>query len=148
MTDVPAPVEILLADNNEDDIILIREAFADARLVNVVNVVRDGEQALAYLRRQSPYQDAGRPGLVLLDIAMPRKNGFETLDDMKADPALRSIPVIMLTTSTRDEDVVRSYEKGAASFVSKPVRVTQLQDVLKHFALYWAVVSKVPGRRP
>jgi CheY-like chemotaxis protein len=146
MTELSQVVDILLVENNEDDVVLIREAFADARLVNIVHVVRDGEEALAYLRCEGPYRDAARPGLVLLDIAMPKKNGFETLHDMRTDPTLRTIPVVMLTTSRREEDIAHSYAEGACSFISKPVRVEQLHEVLKQFALYWVLVSKVPGR--
>jgi CheY-like chemotaxis protein len=147
MSDLTRPVEILLVEDNEDDIVLTQEAFGEARLVNVLHIVRDGEEALAFLRRQGPYREATRPGLVLLDIAMPRKDGFEVLHELKADPDLRSLPVVMLTTSTREEDVVRSYTEGACSFVSKPVRVGQLQEVLKQFALYWVLVAKVPRWR-
>jgi CheY-like chemotaxis protein len=147
MSELTQPVEILLAEDNEDDIVLTQEAFGEARLVNDLHIVRDGEEALAYLRRQGPYQEAARPGLVLLDISMPRKNGFEVLRELKADPDLRSLPVVMLTTSNREEDVLRSYTEGACSFVTKPVRVGQLQEVLKHFALYWVLVARVPRSR-
>jgi CheY-like chemotaxis protein len=147
----PRPIEILLVDDNDDDIVLLDESLKDSRFVNLLHVVRDGEEALAYLRREGAYHDATLPGLVLLDINMPRKNGFEVLREMKADPALRAIPVIMLTTSTRDEDIVRSYDGGACSFVSKPVSFEKLKEVIKQFALYWslvAVVPPVPGTAP
>jgi CheY-like chemotaxis protein len=147
MSDLTQPVEILLAEDNEDDIVLTQEAFGEARLVNVLHVVRDGEEALAYLRRQGPYREAARPGLVLLDIAMPKKDGFEVLRELKADPELLSIPVVVLTTSTSEEDVIRSYTAGACSFVSKPVRAERLREVLKQFALYWVLVAKVPRWR-
>ncbi|MGQ0635174.1 MAG: response regulator [Planctomycetaceae bacterium] len=138
------PVEILLVDDNDDDIVLIRESFVDSKFLNLLHVVRDGEEALAYLRREGPYREATSPGLVLLDINMPRKNGFEVLAAMKADPKLRTIPVVMLTTSTRDEDIVRSYDAGACSFVSKPVNFEKLKDVIKQFALYWSLVAVIP----
>ncbi|MFN0052134.1 MAG: response regulator [Planctomycetales bacterium] len=140
----PHPIELLLVDDNDDDIVLLEESLRDSRFLNLLQVVRDGEQALAYLRRQAPYQQAVTPGLVLLDINMPRMNGFEVLSAMKADPALRSIPVVMLTTSTREEDIVRSYDGGACSFVSKPVSFDTLKDVIRQFALYWTLVSVVP----
>jgi len=139
------PLELLLVEDNEDDIVLIQEAFANARLVNVLSTVQDGEAALAYLRREGRYQGAHRPGLVLLDINMPKKNGFEVLETMKTHPQLRSIPVIMLTTSDREEDIVRSYADGACSYIRKPVDLNQFSDVIKHFELYWTLVSRIPG---
>jgi len=139
------PMEILLVEDNEDDILLEQEAIADAKLVNLMYVVRDGEEALTYLRRKGQYQDAQRPGLILLDINMPRKNGFEVLNEMKADAALMHIPVIMLTTSDNEADVVKSYAKGACSFITKPMDFDKFGEVVKQFALYWALVSRVPN---
>lgn len=141
------PMEILLVEDNEDDIILTEEAFAVARVMNSINSVRDGEAALAYLRQEGPYKDAVRPGLVLLDINMPKKNGFEVLEAIKTDPRLQSLPVIMLTTSEREEDIVRSYTYGACSYVRKPVSLEQFIDVVRKFELYWTLISLVPGRR-
>lgn len=138
------PIEILLVDDNDDDILLLEESLSESKFVNLLHVVRDGEEALKYLRREGPFHDAVLPGLVLLDINMPRMNGFDVLSAMKADPALRTIPVVMLTTSTRDEDVVRSYDSGACSFVSKPVNFDKLKNVLRQFALYWSLVAVVP----
>jgi CheY-like chemotaxis protein len=140
----PQPIEILLVDDNDDDIVLLEESLKESKFVNLLHIVRDGEEALTYLRREGQYRDARLPGLVLLDINMPRKNGFEVLSAMKADPALRTIPVVMLTTSTRDEDIVRSYDGGACSFVSKPVSFEKLKEVIKQFALYWSLVAVVP----
>jgi CheY-like chemotaxis protein len=139
------PMEILLVEDNEDDILLEQEAIADAKLVNLMYVVRDGEEALTYLRRQGEYQNAQRPGLILLDINMPRKNGFEVLNEMKADAALMHIPVIMLTTSDNEADVVKSYAKGACSFITKPMDFDKFGEVVKQFAIYWALVSRVPN---
>jgi CheY-like chemotaxis protein len=141
------PIEILLVEDNEDDIILTEEAFAVARVMNSINSVRDGEAALAYLRQEGPYKDAVRPGLVLLDINMPKKNGFEVLEAIKADPRLQALPVIMLTTSEREEDIVRSYTYGASSYVRKPVSLERFIDVVRKFELYWTLISLVPGRR-
>jgi CheY-like chemotaxis protein len=139
------PMEILLVEDNEDDILLEQEAIADAKLVNLMFVVRDGEEALAYLRRQDQYQNAQMPGLVLLDINMPKKNGFEVLNEMKADPDLMHIPVVMLTTSDSEADIVKSYAKGACSFITKPMDFDKFRDVIKQFALYWALVCRVPA---
>ena len=138
------PLEILLVEDNEDDIILIEEAFAGARMMNVINNVRDGEAALAYLRREGPYKNAVRPGLILLDINMPKMNGFEVLEAIKANPQLQPLPVIILTTSEREEDVVRSYVYGACSYIRKPVSLEQFIDVVKQFEVYWTLVSRVP----
>jgi CheY-like chemotaxis protein len=138
------PIEILLVEDNEDDIILIEEAFAGARMMNVINNVRDGEAALAYLRREGLYKDAVRPGLILLDINMPKMNGFEVLEAIKANPQLQPLPVIILTTSERAEDVVRSYVYGACSYIRKPVSLEQFIDVVKQFEVYWTLVSRVP----
>ena len=140
------PIEILVIDDNEDDIIMIKEAMSEAKLINLVNRVHDGEQALAYLRKQGEYADANTPALILLDINMPRKNGFEVLEEIKADPQLRSLPVVMLTTSAREEDIVRSYASGACSFISKPVDFDKFQEIARQFSLYWALVAKVPQR--
>lgn len=139
-------VEILLAEDNDDDILLIQESLADAKIFNVLNVVRDGEEAMAYLRREGEYQDAVMPGLLLLDINMPKKNGFEVLREIKADPALRHLPVVMLTTSQNETDVVRSYSEGACSYIMKPAQFEELRRVVKQFALYWALVVRIPAR--
>jgi CheY-like chemotaxis protein len=141
------PMEILLVEDNEDDILLEQEAIADAKLVNLMFVVRDGEEALAYLRRQDQYQNAQMPGLILLDINMPKKNGFEVLNELKADPDLMHIPVVMLTTSDSEADIVKSYAKGACSFITKPMDFDKFRDVIKQFALYWALVCRVPARQ-
>lgn len=137
-------IDILLVDDNDDDILLLEESVKDSPLVRLLHVVRDGEEALSYLRREGAFAKAGRPGLVLLDINMPRKNGFEVLEAMKADESLRTIPVIMLTTSTREEDIVHSYGGGACSFICKPVSFDKLKETVQHLALYWTSVSVVP----
>ena len=139
------PLEILLVEDNEDDIVLEREALADAKLVNLMSVVRDGEEAMAFLRREGRYQDAQVPGLILLDINMPRKNGFEVLNELKADPTLMHIPVVMLTTSDNEADIVKSYVKGACSYITKPMDFDKFREVVKQFALYWALVARVPS---
>jgi len=143
----PQQIEILLVDDNDDDVVLITESFRDSKFLNLVHVVNDGAEALAYLRHEGQYKSAVTPGLILLDINMPKMNGFEVLAAMKADPQLRTIPVVMLTTSTRDVDVARSYDSGACSFVSKPVDLEKLKEVVKQFALYWTLVSVVPPTR-
>ena len=137
-------IEILLAEDNEDDVLMIREAFDDASFGSIIDVVSDGEQALRYLRRERPYDRARSPGLLMLDINMPRKDGFEVLAEVKADAKLRHLPVIMMTTSHREEDVVRSYSGGACSYVTKPIDFKEFQDLVRHLGLYWSRVARVP----
>jgi CheY-like chemotaxis protein len=137
-------LEILLVEDNEDDVIIIQEAFVEARLATVMKRVSDGEEALAYLRREGPYQHVFLPALILLDINMPRKNGFEVLEAVKADSTLRAIPLIMLTMSEREEDITRSFASGACSFIHKPVNLEQFNAVIKTFLLYWTSISRIP----
>jgi len=137
-------VEILLVDDNEDDIVIIQEAFSEAKHMNVMNRVRDGDEALAYLRQEGPYGMAHRPGLILLDINMPKMNGFEVLEILKRDTSLCSVPVIMLTMSGRDEDILRAYRSGACSYIRKPVDLEEFVVICNQFELYWTAVSKIP----
>jgi CheY-like chemotaxis protein len=127
--------------------LLEEEALAEAKLVNLMHIVRDGEEALAYLRRQGKYRNAPMPGLILLDINMPKKNGFEVLNEIKADPSLMHIPVIILTTSENEADIVKSYAKGACSFITKPMNFEKFRDVVNQFAIYWGLVARVPDPR-
>ncbi len=138
-------IDILVAEDNEDDVVLIREAFAEGKLANRITIVRDGVEALAYLRGEGGYRDAPLPGIVLLDINMPRKSGFEVLMEAKADLKLRAVPIVMLTVSEREEDIVRSFSEGACSYVRKPVTLNRFVAVIKEFELYWTLVSKVPA---
>lgn len=137
-------IRILLADDNDDDILMIQKAFKNAKVLNGLNVVKDGEEAMAYLRREGKYKDALRPGLLLLDINMPKKDGWTVLKEVKADPELKSLPVIILTTSKQEEDVARSYAAGACSFISKPVGFQDFQQLVERFELYWLLVARVP----
>jgi CheY-like chemotaxis protein len=139
------PLEILLAEDNEDDIVLIRETLQGGRLVNLLKVVRDGEEAIAYLRGQGPYAGAKRPGLVLLDINMPKKNGLEVLAEIKSDPALKSLPVVMLTVSNREVDVLQAYASGACTYIRKPVNFGEFQKVVEQFCIYWAMIARLPN---
>ena len=140
-------MEILLVDDSEDDVMILQEGFTDSKLINIVSTVRDGEEAMAYLRRQGEYKDVHLPGLILLDINMPKMNGFEVLKEIKADPALQHLPVIMLTTSDAETDVVKSYSNGASSYIKKPVNFDNLQEVVKTLELYWTLVSRIPVLR-
>ncbi len=146
MTQKPgtAPLDILVVDDNEDDVLLLQESLRDEPAVKLLHAVRDGEEAMAFLRREGPYAGAARPGLVLLDINMPKMNGFEVLYEMKTDPELRGIPVVILTTSSREADVLAAYTGGACSFVTKPVNFDRLKLMAAHFVRYWTTVARVP----
>lgn len=137
-------IEILLAEDNEDDILMTQKAFQTAKFLNKINVVRDGEETLAYCKRQGKYKDTERPGLILLDINMPKKDGWTVLTEMKSDPELKSIPVAILTTSKQEEDVARSYASGACSFIPKPVGFQEFQKLAERFELYWMLVARLP----
>ena len=138
-----AEIEILLAEDNEDDVLLVRESLEETDIAKRLHVARDGVEALEYLRERSA-RGASRPLLVLLDINMPRMNGFEVLGEMKSAPALKHIPVVMLTTSGREEDIIKSYRSGAASYITKPVNFAGFRELVSRFALYWTTVSRVP----
>jgi CheY-like chemotaxis protein len=138
------PIQILMVEDNPDDIELTVEALKDARVGNFLSVVKDGEEAISYLRCQGKYQQAARPDLILLDLNMPRCNGHEALEGIKRDPALRSIPVIVLTTSTREEDIVLSYSRGVSSFISKPATFDRLIQVAAEVGRYWAETVTLP----
>ena len=138
------PIEILLVEDNEDDILIIQEVFSDVKLATIINFVRDGEEALAYLRRTGKFKVARTPDLVLLDINMPKKNGFEVLEEIKTDVKLQSMPVVMLTMSHREEDVVRSYGKGACSYIQKRLDLDQFKQIVQQFERYWTGVAKLP----
>ena len=127
------------------DILLLQESLHGLPGVNVIHAARDGEEAMAFLRREGLFTAAPRPSLVLLDINMPRMNGFEVLNKMKDDPQLRAIPVVMLTTSSRDADIETAYSCGACSFVTKPVSFDRLQLMAGHFVCYWTTVVRIPA---
>lgn len=136
--------DILIAEDNEDDILLIREAFETVNMANRLTLVRDGVEALAYLRGEGRFNQCPLPGMVLLDINMPKKTGLEVLEEIKSDPRFRPIPVVMLTVSERDEDILRSYDQGACSYIRKPVTFARFIAVVKEFELYWTLVSRIP----
>ena len=141
----PLPVDILLVEDNEDDILLIEEAFSDEKFMHLLCAVRDGEEAMAYLRNEGKYQRATKPGIILLDINMPKKNGFEVLDEIKKDSSINHIPVMMLSTSDRKEDITRSYAKGACSYIKKPASFDKFKSVVNQISHYWVFVSLIPN---
>lgn len=138
-------IEVLLAEDNEDDVLLLRETLEGTGLLRILNVVKDGVEAMACLLRKDDYRDARLPQIVLLDIKMPKKDGFEVLHEIKSDPTLKAMPVIMLTTSTNHDDVVRSYAAGACSFISKPASPDSMQDLAAYFSYYWTRVANLPS---
>lgn len=144
------PITILMADDDEEDRDLTREALERARLSNQVRFVGDGQELLDYLRRVGRYaghgEDAPTPGIILLDLNMPKKDGREALAEIKADPDLKTIPIVVLTTSSDEEDVIRSYNLGVNSFITKPVTFGSLVDVMGAWGRYWLEIVELPGR--
>src|SRR5947209_2685555 len=142
------PITILLADDDADDRMLTKEALAESRLANDLRFVHDGEDLLDYLRRRGRYSspDASpRPGLILLDLNMPRKDGREALREIKSDPNFRSIPIVVLTTSKAEEDICRTYDLGVNSFITKPVTFEGLVSVMKGLGRYWFEIVELPS---
>jgi len=140
------PITILMADDDSDDRELTEEAFQEVRFANDLRFVRDGRDLLDYLTRTNGYtsENAPFPGLILLDLNMPRMDGREALTAIKANPRLKAIPVVILTTSKADEDIVRSYELGAASYIPKPVTFMGLVNAMKTLSDYWFELVEIP----
>jgi CheY-like chemotaxis protein len=142
------PITILYADDDAEDRMLVRDAWAENRLANQLHFVEDGEELMDYLRRRGQYTHlAGEPlpGMILLDLNMPRKDGREALQEIKADPRLRSIPVVILTTSKADEDILRAYDLGVNSFILKPVTFDSLVEITRTLSKYWFEVVELPS---
>ena len=143
-------ITLLLADDDEEDRQLAKEALDEHRLANDLHFVADGRELLDYLRREGAYADpavAPRPGLILLDLNMPRLNGRQALQLIKSDPELRTIPVVVLTTSREEEDIVRSYDLGANSFITKPVMFESLVKIMKDLSTYWFEIVELPAEK-
>lgn len=143
----PKPITILMADDDPDDRQLTKEAFEEAKVANDLRFVEDGVELLDYLHRRGKYADPAsspRPGLLLLDLNMPRKDGREALQELKQDPRFRSIRVIVLTTSKAEEDILRTYNLSAASYITKPVTFESLVDVIKTLGKYWLEIVELP----
>ena len=139
------PIEILLVEDNPGDARLTREAFAQGTVRNTIHHARDGEQAMAFLRREAPYQSAPRPDLVLLDLNLPRRSGREVLEDIKTDPALREIPVVVLTSSQAQEDILTSYRLHANCFITKPGDLEALIQVAHSIEQFWFKLVQLPS---
>jgi CheY-like chemotaxis protein len=138
-------IEVLLVEDDPGDVLLIEEAFEFNKVRNNLTVVSDGVEALEYLRREGRYADAPRPGLVLLDLNLPRKDGREVLAEVKEDSTLRSIPVVVLTTSKAEEDVLRSYDLHANAYVTKPVDFDRFIEVVRQIDEFFVSVVRLPG---
>lgn len=141
------PITILMADDDADDRQMTREAFEASHLVNDLRFVEDGEELMDYLHRRGKYADPAtspRPGLILLDLNMPRKDGREALEEIKADTRFRTIRVVVLTTSKAEEDIIRTYNLSAASYITKPVTFEGLLDVIRTVGKYWLEIVELP----
>jgi CheY-like chemotaxis protein len=146
MADPAKPIVILIADDDEEDRMLAADALAESRVVNDVRFVEDGDELMDYLYHRGKYdaQSSPSPGLVLLDLNMPRTDGREALRRIKADPDLRRIPVVVLTTSKAEEDIYRTYDLGANSFITKPVSFEGLVEVMRDIGRYWIEIVELP----
>jgi CheY-like chemotaxis protein len=138
------PIDVLLVEDDEGDVLMTKEAFEYYKIGNRLHVVTDGEQALQFVRRTGRFADAPRPGLILLDVNLPRFSGLEVLAELKGDPDLRVIPVVMLTTSQAEEDILRSYQLHANAYVSKPVDFEHFIDAIRQIDDFFLTLVKLP----
>jgi CheY-like chemotaxis protein len=141
------PIVILMADDDADDRMLTKDALQESRVLNELRFVEDGEELMEYLTRKGKYEnsdDSPRPGLILLDLNMPKKDGREALKEIKSDPNLRRIPVVIMTTSKAEEDIFRSYDFGASSFITKPVTFDRLVELMRTLGEYWVEFVELP----
>jgi CheY-like chemotaxis protein len=140
------PIDVLLVEDDPGDVVMTREAFKDYKIANTLSVVTNGEDAIAYLRKQGRYADVSTPDLVLLDLNLPRRDGREVLRDVKGDPELRRIPVVVLTTSDAEEDVLASYDLHANAYVRKPVDFDQFVAAVRAIDDFFITVVRLPTR--
>jgi CheY-like chemotaxis protein len=133
--------KVLIVEDSLTQVVLFRSAIAKVEQLELAEVVRDGEEALSYLRREGRYQNAPRPDLILLDLHMPRKDGFDVLLEVKCDPVLRTIPIVIMSTTDRQADIVTAYERGANTFITKPTTAGELHSTLIDLARYWTTAQ-------
>jgi two-component system response regulator len=148
MNKLGQPIVILMADDDADDRMLTKEALEESKVLNELRFVEDGEELMDYLKQRGKFADDGaapQPGLILLDLNMPKKDGREALKEIKADPDLRRIPVVVMTTSKAEEDIFRSYDFGASSYITKPVTFDRLVDLMKALGRYWIEFVELPN---
>ncbi|WP_371602062.1 response regulator [Streptomyces sp. NBC_01220] len=146
MTNPVQPIEVLLVEDDPGDELMTREAFEDNKIRNTLHVVRDGQEALDFLYRRGGYGDAPRPDLILLDLNLPRYDGRQVLEQIKQDPELSLIPVVVLTTSSAEEDILRSYKLHANAYVTKPVDLDQFIAAVRQIDEFFVTVVRLPGR--
>jgi chemotaxis family two-component system response regulator Rcp1 len=144
ISEIGKVVEILLVEDNPGDVRLTQEAFKEGKMINKLSVVEDGVEAMAFLRREGKYTDVPRPDLILLDLNMPKKDGREVLAEIKKDPNLKNIPVIILTTSQAEQDILKSYNLHANCYITKPVDLKQFNRVVKTIKDFWLTIVKLP----
>ncbi len=147
MDKIAKPIVILMADDDADDRMLAKDALEESRVLNDLRFVEDGEELMDYLLHRGKYtnfEDAPKPGLILLDLNMPKKDGREALKEIKAQPELRRIPIVVMTTSKAEEDIYRSYDFGASSFITKPVTFDRLVELMKALGNYWVEFVELP----
>jgi len=147
MKDELKSITIVMADDDPEEAMLVREALEDARLANDLHIVGDGQELMDYLHRRGDYADPAsspRPGVILLDLNKPRKDGRDALFEIKEDPDLKSIPVVVLTTSKADEDIASSYLSGANTYITKPVTFEKMVDIMKAIGRYWFKIVEMP----
>ena len=140
------PVEILLVEDNPGDVLLIREGLKEGKVINRLHVVRDGEEAMDYLRQRGAYEEAPRPDLILLDLNLPRKNGREVLAELRNQEALRRIPVVVLTSSEAEEDILRAYDLNCNCYITKPVDFDQFIRVVESIDTFWLSIVTLPPK--
>jgi len=143
---VSNPIEILLVEDNPGDVRLIKEVFKDAKIYNAMQVTYDGEAAMEILRREGEYSDAPSPDLILLDLNLPKKDGREVLREIKGDESLKCIPVVILTTSNAEEDLIETYKMNANCYITKPVDLDQFINVVESIENFWLSIVKLPSR--
>jgi chemotaxis family two-component system response regulator Rcp1 len=140
------PAEILLVEDNPGDVRLVQEALRESKIINQLHAVSDGKEALAFLRRQGSYANARRPDLILLDLNLPRKDGREVLSEIKADPDLRRIPVVIVTSSEAEDDILKSYNHHANCYITKPLDLEKFIEVVKAIQDFWISIVKLPPK--
>ena len=147
MVTEPHKIDILLVEDDPGDVELTKEGLLDAKMLVTLHVAEDGEKALKFLRKEAPYTEAVRPDIVLLDLNMPRKSGLEVLAEIKADPLLRAIPVVILTTSEAETDIVKCYDLGANCYISKPISFEAFTKVVAMIEEFWFTIVKMPPKK-
>ena len=143
---ITKPVEILLIEDNMGDVRLTQEAFKDSKILNHINFVRDGIEAIAYLKREGQYKDALRPDIILLDLDLPKKTGYEVLGEIKKDENLKRMPVIVLTVSKGEHDIIKTYDLHANCFITKPLSVDKFFSIVRTIEDFWLSIVKLPSK--